>query len=770
MKCPKCGKKIISYKCDKCGWNFRNTDILFASIQKESSLQVFSDSIKKEREEKAKLEERKRQEEDKKKREESERIEKQKMAEAEKVRQEKEKREQEEKKSQEAERKAREERNLREAENRAREARERQDAERRTKEEADRLETERIEKEERGRQEAERRAREEQDRQVANRLAKEKQEQLEAARAARAARAEQTRIEKERKSHLERNTRICFIFNLIFAICVIALLFWKRDELFHWPACAVMVGLGLMPFVAYVFVKQRENDKYETIDYIIYLTASIMAFGFMLNAIGIKTVIYDWIIVGKLTSWIFPIAMVTLNILTTIRHARIVIKNDKSINYVIGGAFGLSCVCLAVLLFSSMKSYVEDIYPIEVHNVIQFGRYEQNNNMEDGEDELSWTVHKLKDADTALLVCDSCIYALPYNDSGSDNSWTESTLRSWLNTDFYTSAFTSEEQSIIKQHENSTGRLSDESSATIGETYGEDELTSDKIFVPDLSETWMNEGVSISDYALNIYFDFYEKSDNYERYWTRCPYGEKLNWANGAVEGKDAYFMLSPNEYAFVRPCFYANVHLLNAYINDDEKRNPGGGWGDSADGRESYSISEINNGALDGIITFNSISDGKIGDEKNFVAAKISGADVETWNANSMDVSDGETYTIRLYVHNNNPGGMNAIAKEVIVTFSIPTVESDDQTVIGYLNCSNATPDRYWDAVTLKGSERFYLEYLEGSAKYYNNTGEFDLPDEVITSGAKLGYNELNGEIPGCYEYDGVATIDVVVHNYSGL
>ena len=81
-----------------------------------------------------------------------------------------------------------------------------------------------------------------------------------------------------------------------------------------------------------------------------------MAFGFMLNAIGIKTVIYDWIIVGKLTSWIFPIAMVTLNILTTIRHARIVIKNDKSINYVIGG-----CVWVIVRVFSCIVIFFDEI-------------------------------------------------------------------------------------------------------------------------------------------------------------------------------------------------------------------------------------------------------------------------------------------------------------------------------------------------------------------------------------------------------------------------
>ena len=188
--------------------------------------------------------------------------------------------------------------------------------------------------------------------------------------------------------------------------------------------------------------------------------------------------------------------------------------------------------------------------------------------------------------------------------------------------------------------------------------------------------------------------------------------------------------------------------------------------WGDSSNGRQSYTLEQINNGDLGDTITFNSISNGKIGDEKNFVGAKVAGATVDTWNANTINVKDGETYTIRLFVHNNSPKGMEAIAKGVKATFSIPTTVAKSQTIIGYLDSSNATPDRYWDEVTLNASENVYLEYVAGSAKFNNNKGTFALSDEVITSGATLGYTSMNGEIPGCYEYSGVVTIDVKVHS----
>lgn len=188
--------------------------------------------------------------------------------------------------------------------------------------------------------------------------------------------------------------------------------------------------------------------------------------------------------------------------------------------------------------------------------------------------------------------------------------------------------------------------------------------------------------------------------------------------------------------------------------------------WGDSSNGRKSYTLEQINNGDLGNTITFNSISNGKIGDEKNFVGAKVAGAAVDAWNANTINVKDGETYTIRLFVHNNSPKGMEAVAKGVKATFSVPTTVAKSQTIIGYIDSSNATPNRYWDEVTLNASEDIFLEYVSGSAKFNNNKGTFALPNEVITSGATLGYTSMNGEIPGCYEYSGVVTIDVKVHS----
>ena len=187
--------------------------------------------------------------------------------------------------------------------------------------------------------------------------------------------------------------------------------------------------------------------------------------------------------------------------------------------------------------------------------------------------------------------------------------------------------------------------------------------------------------------------------------------------------------------------------------------------YGDSDGGRPTYTISDINNGKLGNKITFNSITNGKIGDERNFVGAKLTNGNASVYNANEINVEDGQTYTIRLYVHNNNAQGTKAVAKDVTVNFSLPTTVATEQTIIGYLNSSNASPTRYWDEVALKSSDAFYIEYVPGSAKYTNTQGTFALSDTIINDNVKIGYKSMDGQIPGCFEYDGEVTIQVKVH-----
>lgn len=196
--------------------------------------------------------------------------------------------------------------------------------------------------------------------------------------------------------------------------------------------------------------------------------------------------------------------------------------------------------------------------------------------------------------------------------------------------------------------------------------------------------------------------------------------------------------------------------------------------WGDSNGGRPSYTIDEINSGVLGDKIVFNSISDGVIGDEKNFVGARentgINAGKDNVWNGSDINVENGKEYLVRLYVHNNNPKGMDAVAENTHVSFNIPQESAKDIQINGFIKADNADPQEYWDYVNFHSDTAFHLEYVYGSAKLENNVhdgneGGLQLSDDIIqaaSGGILFGYDEMNGQVPGCFEYASYITIRV--------
>ena len=125
----------------------------------------------------------------------------------------------------------------------------------------------------------------------------------------------------------------------------------------------------------------------------------------------------------------------------------------------------------------------------------------------------------------------------------------------------------------------------------------------------------------------------------------------------------------------------------------------------------------------------------------------------------------------IRLYVHNNNPNGVNAISRNTRVAFSLPTTSAKQVQVNGFIYSDNATPSEYWDYVNFNSDQAFHLEYVYGSALLENNgigaNGGIKLGDEIVTKaaserGVQIGYDKLDGNVPGCYTYANYVTIRV--------
>lgn len=173
--------------------------------------------------------------------------------------------------------------------------------------------------------------------------------------------------------------------------------------------------------------------------------------------------------------------------------------------------------------------------------------------------------------------------------------------------------------------------------------------------------------------------------------------------------------------------------------------------------------------------ITFNSIVDNnkEVGDERYFVSASEYTGDASKnhWT-DSTEVENGKEYVVRMYVHNNAASNLNLVAENVRAYVVLPTDTSTSITVNGKISSSNANPTTVWDQTTFKSKngEKFNLAYVKGSAKYYNTKDgklrTFNLDtannDLFTNKGMLLGYDKMDGKIPGCSEYSGYVTFHV--------
>jgi uncharacterized repeat protein (TIGR01451 family) len=171
--------------------------------------------------------------------------------------------------------------------------------------------------------------------------------------------------------------------------------------------------------------------------------------------------------------------------------------------------------------------------------------------------------------------------------------------------------------------------------------------------------------------------------------------------------------------------------------------------------------------------VTFNSITDnnGKnangqlIGDERAFMKGAKPGANAFTDPVTG--VVDGEEVTVEMYVHNNAASNLNLKSENATVRVALPTGSKQTQTLTGYVSATNATPQTVSDTLDITGVNNGFMElaYVPGSASYKSNKGVFPLSDSIVTTGTKIGYDSMNGVIPGCAEFSGWVTMRVKVN-----
>ena len=154
-----------------------------------------------------------------------------------------------------------------------------------------------------------------------------------------------------------------------------------------------------------------------------------------------------------------------------------------------------------------------DFTGLKAGDSVQFGVYEQDNDLQNGPEIIQWDVLAVED-DRALLISHYVLDAKPYNATRTDVTWETCTLRTWLNGEFFQKAFGDKAQEKI---------LSSTVPADVNSEYKSSpgNATTDKIFllsIPEADRYFPSDEArmcSPTDYAIAQGWDGYTSSSCY---------------------------------------------------------------------------------------------------------------------------------------------------------------------------------------------------------------------------------------------------------------
>ena len=143
-------------------------------------------------------------------------------------------------------------------------------------------------------------------------------------------------------------------------------------------------------------------------------------------------------------------------------------KKKRNILMVIGALVVVGVIGYTVFFFSARY---------KVGNTVTMGHYEQDYNTSNGKESIEWIV-LFNDGDKALLISKHALDWKQYHESCEDIVWGECTLRTWLNHDFLSRAFSTREQ----------GKIINTDVSSMNSVTGQEENTKDKIFLLSAKE------------------------------------------------------------------------------------------------------------------------------------------------------------------------------------------------------------------------------------------------------------------------------------------
>ena len=179
-----------------------------------------------------------------------------------------------------------------------------------------------------------------------------------------------------------------------------------------------------------------------------------------------------------------------------------------------------------------------------VGDVVKFGHYEQDDNLNNGPEEITWLVLE-RNGDRVLAISEFGLDSHAYNGSYGEITWEHCDLRRWLNDDFLNAAFDSDEQSKILLADVSADK-NPKSKADPGNT------TQDRIFVLSIKEvehyfdSKNDRFCKATPYAVargsKVYRDigtcwWWTRTPGCDNFYVSDVYGDgKINYVGGTAE------------------------------------------------------------------------------------------------------------------------------------------------------------------------------------------------------------------------------------------
>lgn len=101
-------------------------------------------------------------------------------------------------------------------------------------------------------------------------------------------------------------------------------------------------------------------------------------------------------------------------------------------------------------VYAKHQEKMAKVSAAQVGDYLIFGTYEQDNDPSNGKEDIRWLVLEVKDG-KALVVSKYALDCKAYNNVFMTISWEKSSLRAWLNQDFFNAAFCVEERAMIPE-------------------------------------------------------------------------------------------------------------------------------------------------------------------------------------------------------------------------------------------------------------------------------------------------------------------------------